>query len=81
MKFSQFLEQSAEDLLEKYKLSASISSWETKLLKDLLMLRDAEILAKCHMDLNQHATSDTLPPENEPITLIDNRLNDEETKD
>jgi hypothetical protein len=80
MNFSEFLEQSAEELLEKYKLSVSTSSWETKLLKDLLMLRDAEILARCQMELNQYAVPDTLPPDEEPITLTDNRLKHEEDK-
>lgn len=76
MKFNEYLEQSAEELLEKFKLSTSINSWETKLLKDLLMLRDAEILSKSNLDVKEQEVSDTLPPiEDEPITLIDNKLN------
>lgn len=74
---TEFLEQSADELLEKFKLSTSINSWETKLLKDLLALRDAEILARFQMDMDvqEKYIPDTVPPiEDEPITLIDNRL-------
>ena len=68
----KFLEQSANDLVEKFKYSTAINDWEIKLLKDLLVLRDAEILAKFHMEKEVvDKLSDTIPP-SEPPTLIDN---------
>lgn len=72
---SKFLEDTAKDLVDKYKLSTSATSWELKLLKDLLMLRDAEILAQVDMESVGRESSDTLPPkENDAITLVDNRV-------
>lgn len=73
---SKYLEQSAEELLEKFKLSTAVNFWEIQLLKELLALRDAEILSKFHID-NQRVEQelkDTLPPKDEAVTLIENLL-------
>lgn len=74
----EYLEQSAKELIEKFKLSSSISSWETKLLKDLIALRDAEILSKIHTDGKEKEEQDTLPPIEDPITLTDNSLDEKD---
>lgn len=70
----EYLEQSAEKLIDDLEFSTAINSSQIKLLKKLMALRDADILSKAHIDSKEQEEQDTLPPTEDPITLIDNRL-------
>lgn len=69
----EFLEKSANELIKELGDMPYFPKWIIGILSEKLALRDADILAHIEIDNNIEG-ADTLPPEKEEKTNIDNTM-------